>query len=153
MWDWLTHFVNSDFFTWGRILWVLGITLVVFLGSIVLVSILLVKLPANYFLESRERGMWVEQHPVIRWTLRIVKNLIGLVLLVVGVVFLFTPGQGVITILFGLILIDYPGKRRLERWLVSRPGVSRFINRLRARLPPKALARLATASLFRCSLP
>jgi hypothetical protein len=31
------------------------------------------------------------------------------------------------------MLLDLPGKRRVEQALVRRPGVLRFINRLRAR--------------------
>jgi hypothetical protein len=43
------------------------------------------------------------------------------------------PGQGVLTILLGVMLLDFPGKRELEAKLVSRPQVYRAVNRLRAR--------------------
>lgn len=46
---------------------------------------------------------------------------------------LFTPGPGVLTILIGVMLLNFPGKRRLERKLVERPRVLEAINRLRAR--------------------
>jgi hypothetical protein len=46
---------------------------------------------------------------------------------------LFTPGQGIVTILIGLVLVDLPGKRALERWMVGRPRVLAAINRLRAK--------------------
>jgi hypothetical protein len=47
-----------------------------------------------------------------------------------------------LTILIGVMLLNFPGKRRLERWLVSRPRVLPVINRLRARFgkPPLLLA-------------
>jgi hypothetical protein len=133
MWDALTGFLQGALLNWKGILWSVGLFLVLFVGSLVLVSFLLVKLPATYFLSTRDPELWVDRHPVLRWTGIILKNLLGIVLVVLGVVQLVTPGQGVITILIGLMLVDYPGKRRFERWLVSRPGVSRFINRLRAR--------------------
>jgi hypothetical protein len=46
---------------------------------------------------------------------------------------LVTPGQGILTILVGLLLMNFPGKYRVERWLVTRPGVLRSLNRLRKR--------------------
>ena len=49
------------------------------------------------------------------------------------------PGQGLLTILIGLILLDFPGKRGLERRLVSRPSVLAAINRLRARFGRPAM--------------
>jgi len=62
--------------------------------------------------------------------------LLGLFLSLPGV-----PGQGILTILIGVMLLNFPGKRRLERWLVSRPRVLPVINGLRARFgkPPLLL--------------
>jgi hypothetical protein len=51
----------------------------------------------------------------------------------VGVAMLLLPGQGILTILIGLMLIDFPGKRRLERRLVQQPSVWRAINWMRAK--------------------
>jgi hypothetical protein len=51
---------------------------------------------------------------------------------------LFTPGQGVVTLLVGLSLLDLPGKRRFERRLIERPPVRRALDGLRrsVRRPP-----------------
>ena len=46
---------------------------------------------------------------------------------------LVLPGQGVLTIVIGLLLMEFPGKTRLERWLVGRPSVLEFVNRMRTR--------------------
>jgi hypothetical protein len=46
---------------------------------------------------------------------------------------LVTPGQGILTLLIGLMLMNFPGKYHVERWLVMRPGVMRGMNWLRAR--------------------
>ncbi len=46
---------------------------------------------------------------------------------------LVTPGQGLLTLLIGLLLLNFPGKYRLERWLVRRPGVLRTLNWVRRR--------------------
>jgi UPF0716 family protein affecting phage T7 exclusion len=61
------------------------------------------------------------------------KNVLGVILLIAGAIMLLTPGQGIITMLIGLALIDVPGKRALETWIVGRPRVLAAINRLRAR--------------------
>lgn len=70
----------------------------------------------------------------------VLKNALGAVLVVVGIVLSVpgVPGQGLLTILVGLVLLDIPGKRRLELKIVSRPRVVRAINRLRNRFgrPP-----------------
>jgi hypothetical protein len=46
---------------------------------------------------------------------------------------IFTPGQGILSLLLGLTLIDIPGKRTLERKIIQRPSVLRVVNHLRAR--------------------
>jgi hypothetical protein len=61
------------------------------------------------------------------------KNVVGIVLLMAGIVMLFTPGQGILTILLGLSFVDFPGKRGLERRIVGNPVVLDKINSLRAR--------------------
>ena len=62
-----------------------------------------------------------------------IKNLLGALLVLLGIIMLFTPGQGLLTLLVGLLLMNFPGKYRLERTLVARPGVFRALNWLRGR--------------------
>ena len=59
------------------------------------------------------------------------KNLAGLGIVVLGVAMLLLPGQGILTILIGLTLLDFPGKRRLEIWFVRRSSILNGINRIR----------------------
>ena len=58
---------------------------------------------------------------------------VGLVMSVPGI-----PGQGLLTVLIGLMLVDFPGRRRLERALARRRGLLAAMNRIRARFghPP-----------------
>jgi hypothetical protein len=90
------------------------------------------RLPADYF-DHRSRESWRESNgePVVALLLGLVKNVLGAVLLVLGSVMLFIPGQGLLTMLIGLMLMNFPGKYRLERWLVRRPGVLKSLNWLR----------------------
>jgi hypothetical protein len=78
---------------------------------------------------------------VLRPATLVVKNVIGAVLLVAGLVMLVVPGQGLLTIAVGLMLVDFPGKFRLERWLATRRPVWKAINWLRARAGREALER------------
>ncbi len=71
------------------------------------------------------------QHALIRWLLRCLKNLLGAVLVVVGIVMLVTPGQGLLSILLGLMIMNYPGKYQLERWIIRQPVIFRAVNGLR----------------------
>jgi hypothetical protein len=116
---------------------VIGITLYALssIGGLALVGFLLLRLPENYFCDPSCREFWIDRHPVIRRIGSIVKNLLGGVLVALGLVLSLPgiPGPGIITILVGVMLLDFPGKRRLERWLIGRPAVLGKINRLRLR--------------------
>ena len=112
-------------------------------GGLAAVGLLLVRLPSNYFCHSRPRDFWIDSHPLIRWAGLIAKNLVGALAVVFGVILSLPgiPGPGVLMILIGIMLLDFPGKREWERWLVSRPRILGAINQLRARYgkPPLVL--------------
>jgi hypothetical protein len=125
----------------NELLLAVGLFVLTFTLSLVIAGALLVMVPATYFLDRHERHLWVDQHPAVRWSGLILKNLMGMGLIVVGVVLSVPgiPGQGILTILIGLSLLDIPGKRRLERKLLGRPRVFRAVNRLRARFGKPSL--------------
>jgi hypothetical protein len=139
--DWITHTLAS--FTWRDALIGLLIFAVTFAGSLGLVSFMLVKLPANYFHSSHDREFMVDRHKAVRWSGLVLKNLIGAILILLGIVMSLpgVPGQGILTILLGLMLVDLPGKRRWEQKLVKRPKVLQTINQLRGKFdkPPLVL--------------
>src|SRR5438270_309056 len=91
------------------IAWSLVLAVALFAGSIAVVVFLIVQLPANYL--CRTPGRWGERHPIFRWGWLILKNLLGGVLVALGVLMLVLPGQGILTIVIGIILLDFPGKR------------------------------------------
>jgi hypothetical protein len=114
-----------------------------FVVSTAIVTFILVKLPENYFHSSHDRAFLVERHPVLRAVGIFAKNLLGLLLVGGGVIMSLpgVPGPGVLTILLGIMLLDFPGKRALETRIVSRPRVNGAVNSLRARFgkPPLLL--------------
>lgn len=83
------------------------------------------------------------QTPALRVAYGVGKNLLGLALIAIGIVLSVpgVPGQGLLTIFVGVLMLDVPGKRALELSIVRRPAVSRTINRVRARFkrPPLVL--------------
>jgi hypothetical protein len=111
------------------------------LVSLLVVGFFLVKIPPTYFQDGHRRDVWADRHPALRVAGRIGKNALGVVLILIGVVTSVpgVPGQGVLTILIGLMLLDIPGKRRLERKIVGRPKILRTINRLRKRFGKEPL--------------
>jgi hypothetical protein len=111
-------------------------------AAVGLVAIIIVKLPADYFCSPASRAFLAGRHPLIRRTGLFLKNLLGAVLIAVGVVLSLPgiPGPGILTVLFGVMLIDFPDMRIVERRLIRRPMVLRSINRLRRRYGKPPLA-------------
>ncbi|MFW6092869.1 MAG: PGPGW domain-containing protein [Pseudomonadota bacterium] len=120
---------------WETILWwASGISLAALLATLIGVPWVVARLPADYFTRRRRsvlRGS--ARRPFVPMVLGLLKNLLGGVLVLLGTIMLVTPGQGLLTLLAGLLLLNFPGKYRLERWLVLRPGVLRTLNWLRRR--------------------
>jgi hypothetical protein len=112
-----------------------GLFVVTFAISLAAISFILVKLPPTYFQQSHPRIFWVDRHPSVRWAGLIGKNVLGVLLVLLGVLMSIpgVPGQGILTILLGIMLIDLPGKRQLEYKILKRPSVLEKINGLRHR--------------------
>ena len=111
------------------------IFLVTFSISLAIVSVILVKIPADYFKQDRPRKILPQHHAAVRFLVIVGKNILGVALVAVGIVLSLpgVPGQGILTILLGIMLLDFPGKPALEHKLVSRPRVLKTINKLRRR--------------------
>lgn len=114
------------------------LSVVGFVGSLIAIPFILVRLPPHYFDERHPRAWMENHHPILRLVGHILKNLVGAVFLAAGFAMLFLPGQGILTMLIGLSLIDFPGKRRLERKIIGQPSVLRTINSVREKFgrPP-----------------
>lgn len=139
--EWLQEF-------WAAITWqkaALGVGL--FLGSLLLsfasIAIVMVKIPANYFSTHYQRDFLPGSPWLVRWGAVLAKNIFGAVLVVIGILLSLpgVPGQGVLTILLGLIMLDIPGKRPLEARIIKRPTILSAVNSLRSRYqkPPLEL--------------
>jgi hypothetical protein len=114
--------------------WLAASTTIAFMATLIVVPILVVRIPSDYFSRTRrQHKLWANHHPVVRAMLLIGKNVLGYIFVVAGIIMLVLPGQGIFTILIGIMLLNFPGKYRLERWIVTRRPVLRSINWLRRR--------------------
>jgi hypothetical protein len=83
-----------------------------------------------------------DHHPMLRLLGMVAKNVVGVVFVVAGFAMLFLPGQGLLTMLIGISLIDFPRKRELEAKMVGQPTLLNVINGMRRQFdkPPLTLA-------------
>ncbi len=122
--------------------WLTFASLATFVISIAVLPFLVARIPADYFAYSKRHATPFKEHrPAIRLALLIGKNLLGTVLLAGGLIMLFVPGQGLLTMAMGALLLDYPGKFALERRIARQRSVLSGLNWLRARAgaPPLVL--------------
>jgi hypothetical protein len=131
MWEWLADFWAS--LTLTRILYGTALFVVSMILSLVIVGIVMVRIPENYFSTHYQHDFLPNSSWLTRWGAVVAKNIAGLVLVIAGIVMLIGPGQGILTILIGLILMDIPGKRPLEARLIKRPVILAAVNSFRAK--------------------
>jgi hypothetical protein len=116
-------------------LWVVVVWVGSTAATMLIAGTIFLALPADYL----QAGDGRPRH----WTARIVRSAVGVLLVLVGVALSLPgiPGQGVLTILAGLTLIEFPGRHRIVRSIIGRPTVLTAVNRLRARFhrPPLVL--------------
>jgi hypothetical protein len=104
--------------------------------------VLIARMRADYFVRPGPPATtWLGRHPLTQAGIWVVKNLIGVVLLIAGIAMMVLPGQGIITVLVALTLMDFPGKRRLELRLIRQHQVRHAVDWIRARAgrPPLTL--------------
>ena len=114
--------------------WLAAGSLAGLIASIALLPFLVTRIPADYFSHAhRHRLSHSARNPIVRLLLAVVKNAIGALFVISGLIMLVLPGQGLLTLFIGLMIMNYPGKFALERWLIQRPYVLPTVNGLRVR--------------------
>ncbi len=110
------------------LVWVSWLSAALFVVSLAIIPWLIARAPSNLFLRkpSRRRGPW-------SLLSKLVRNLFGVLLVVAGVLMLVLPGQGVLTMLLGLALLDAPGKDALIERVVQKPAIWRALQHIRQR--------------------
>ena len=129
--------MNSD------LLFFLGsLSIFILIISVLMMVLIISFLPEDYF-KSENRNLISSvqnsRYPLIKLLVLITKNFFGILLLLSGILMLVLPGQGILTIITGLVFIDYPGKYKFERKLLRQKGVINSINWIRSRLSKPSL--------------
>ncbi|HIF41902.1 MAG TPA: hypothetical protein EYQ74_12485 [Planctomycetes bacterium] len=110
------------------------VSLVISILGLIAVPRAIVRIPADYFLGPHPpRLPWADAHPVLRVSLTLTKNVLGIILVLAGVAMLVLPGQGLLAILVGAMLVDFPGKRPAELALIRMRRVHAVLNWVRRR--------------------
>lgn len=119
---------------------IVGGVLTAFVGSLLVIPLFVRRIPVDYLMrDSLPPAHFNRSQSAGRFLGRILKNLLGATCMVAGLAMLVLPGQGLITILVGIMLLDFPGKFTLERRFMLQPTVLRAINWIRAQANQPAL--------------
>lgn len=107
--------------------------------SLAAVPILVVRLPADYFLGPRPPlADRLRRATALGRVGLVLKNLFGVIVGLLGIAMLVLPGQGLLTLLLALVLLDLPQKHTLEARMLGRPGIRAALDAIRRRFgkPP-----------------
>ena len=127
LWSWLSTSLQEN----SEVLrFILIGSVVFFIAALVFVPLIASKIPTDYF-NAEEKKAYAPKNIFLYLLYKILKNILGLVMLLLGVVLLFTPGQGLLCILLASLLMDYPGKFRFQRFLIQKKPVLESLNWLR----------------------
>ena len=139
MTEWLKNYWAS--LAWSDILTAVGLFILSLALSFAALAIVAVKIPRNYFSSHYRQDFLPDSTWIVRWGATIGKNIVGIFLILLGIVLSLPgiPGQGILTILIGLIMVDIPGKRPLECRIVKWPKVLSKINKLRKKFNKEPL--------------
>jgi archaellum biogenesis protein FlaJ (TadC family) len=107
-------------------------SLATFVGSLVAVPWLISRMPTDYFISHWQQvDQRRKRHPALALVTVVLRNLFGVLLLLAGFVMLFMPGQGLLTMLIGVCVMDFPGKRTLLKRISGQSSVQRGLNWVR----------------------
>jgi len=123
----------------NQLIWGFGIFAISLAASSLACCFVILQLPEDYFHLEKAPQSNILRPPWKRNLRIVVKNILGVSLLILGLVMSLpgVPGQGLLTIFIGMVLLDFPGKRNIERRIISRPAIFNACNRLRLRFGKK----------------
>ena len=127
----------ADWISKETLLWVSTASGIGLLILAIVIPWLIVKMPVDYFSRPTRYNRLDRKPAMVRIPLRILKNILAIVLLVLGGIMFLTPASGLFPILLGVVLADFPGKHKLERWVLCRDSIRNNMNWLRRKFRRK----------------
>ena len=105
------------------------VSVIMFIGSLILIPIIITRLPKGYFAITKHNKIATKN--TVMFLVKLLKNILGVIFIIAGIAMLVLPGQGILTILIGLGLTDFPGKYKLERKIIKNKRVFNSLNWIR----------------------
>jgi len=130
-------FTHGDFRT--IVTWLALLSLFTFILSLISLPFIIRRIPSDYFLKLSKEQPKVKGYDIKSVLIILFRNIFGFCLLLAGVAMLFLPGQGLITILVSLILMDFPGKKRVIAYLTGKKSVQKSIDWVRKKTKRKPI--------------
>src|SRR5438128_359688 len=122
-------------FTWTQLIWYAALGFGFFLVSTAAVVFALLKLPATFFVAEGPAALCSNRKSLTKWAFVVSRNILGVLVIILGAIMAIpgVPGPGLLVILLGLFLLDFPGKHHLVRRFLAQPRIRHGINALRMR--------------------
>ena len=117
--DWISDY--NQIIQWAGI-----VSVFLFFLSLFLLRYVILRLPEDYFITASS----ISKNPQ-KIIVRVAKNAVGFLLTIWGIILLFTPGQGMITILIGLCLIDLAIVNQFKKKIINNRKVQKALNWIR----------------------
>jgi len=104
------------------------LSIVLLIASVVATPWLVSRLPADYL---RHKEHKVNRYPLTRVVILFIRTLIGFALIIAGLIMLIIPGPGLVTLVAGISIARFPGKRTLLGKIASHRIIFSSLNRMR----------------------
>lgn len=113
----------------GALVFIIVLSFVLLLATLLATPYLLARIPENYFSLTPAHT----PRTPLKFLIASLRTLLGLLLIMTGILMFFTPGPGLVMLVLGLCVSEFPGKHRVLRHLVRQPSVFKALNWLRAK--------------------
>lgn len=113
--------------------WIGSGSLLLYIGALLMIPYLIRRVDADFFMHMQEIADGVRPPPNHHILRLVVQNIVGAFVMLAGFIMCFIPGQGLLTMFLGLLLITFPGRRAMVLSIVRRPSIAKGINWLRRR--------------------
>ncbi len=110
--------------------WLAPISLATFFLSLLIIPLIVSNLSVNCFININKKKQ-AARISVTSLGFLLFRNIGGIFLLTAGFAMLFLPGQGILTILIGLLLLSFPGKQTMLNYLIFKPAVQHSLDWIR----------------------
>ena len=98
--------------------YLVGISIFIMVISLLSIKWLVNQIPSDYLIKNTTETSFNKLPVPLRILIFIFKNLLGYLLILGGMIMLILPGQGLLTMMVGLVLSDYPEKKHLKKKLL-----------------------------------